>query len=246
MTKSIQPHLHLSEVHEVCILCGNPDRVEKFSMHLLEAEQVAKNRGLVAINGITPDNGIPVSVLTTGMGCPSTAIILEEAYRAGAQYFIRVGSTGALQPGINVGDVLIPHAAIRDERTSLNLAPIAFPAVASPVVSHALETAAVDLNVPVRTGIVWTTDVFYATDPEEYQRWAQYGAICVEMELSTIFIFGSVRGVQTGGIVVVDGNLAEGTMKDSGELGDTSESFTEGEKRAIQVAIKAIDKLFSG
>lgn len=245
MTKSIQPHLHLSEVHEVCILCGNPDRVEKFSMHLREAEQVAKNRGLVAINGITPDNGIPVSVLTTGMGCPSAAIVLEEAYRAGAQYFIRVGSTGALQPGINVGDVLIPYAAIRDERTSLNFAPIAFPAVSSSIVFYALETAAVDLNVPVRTGIVWTTDVFYATDPEEYRRWAHYGAICVEMELSTVFVFGSVRGVQTGGIVVVDGNLAEGTMKDAGELGDIGEAFSEGEKLAIRVAIKAIDKLFS-
>lgn len=246
MTKSIQPHLHLSEVHEVCILCGNPDRVEKFSMHLLEAEQVAKNRGLIAINGITPDSGIPVSVLTTGMGCPSAAIILEEAYRAGAQYFIRVGSTGALQPGINVGDILIPYAAIRDERTSLNLAPIDFPAVASPIVYHALETAAADQNVPVRTGIIWTTDVFYATDPEEWVQYAQYGAISVEMELSTIFVFGSVRGVQTGGIVVVDGNIAEGTMKDAGKLGDTSESFNEGEKQAILVAIKAIEKLFSG
>ncbi|MFX0115252.1 MAG: nucleoside phosphorylase [Candidatus Hodarchaeota archaeon] len=246
MSKKTQPHLHLSEVHKACILCGNPDRVQKIAAYLHDAEQIAKNRGLIAFNGKTPNNKTPISVLTTGMGCPSTAIVLEEAYRAGARYLIRVGSTGALQPGICIGDVLIPYAAIRDERTSLNLAPAEFPAIASPKVSHVLEAASKDLKIPVRTGIVWTTDIFYASDPKEYERWAQCGAICVEMELSTIFVFGSVRGVQTGGIVVVDGNLAEGTMKDSGSLGDTDGLFHEGEEQAISIALNAVDRLFSG
>ncbi|MFX0206227.1 MAG: nucleoside phosphorylase [Candidatus Hodarchaeota archaeon] len=244
MTKNIQPHLHLSEVHEVCILSGNPDRVPRIASHLVDAKQVADNRGLIAFNGKTPQKGIPVTILTTGMGCPSTGIVIEEAYRAGARYLIRIGSTGALQSGIRIGDVLIPYAAIRDERTSQNLAPMEFPAVAAPKVTHALETAARELNIPVRTGIGRTSDVFYASDPTEWQRWAQYGAICVEMEMSTIFVFGSVRGIQTGCIVVVDGNLAEGTKKSEGSLGDTSAKFREGEKRAITIAVRAIENLF--
>ncbi|MFX0117359.1 MAG: nucleoside phosphorylase [Candidatus Hodarchaeota archaeon] len=244
MTKKDQPHLHLSEVHKACLLCGNPDRVEKIAATLLEAELISKNRGLISFNGKTPKNKIPITVLTTGMGCPSTAIVLEEAYRAGARCLIRVGSTGAIQPGIRVGDILIPYAAIRDERTSLNLAPAEFPAIASPDVFRALEVAADDMKISTRTGIVWTTDIFYASNPTEYKRWSRCGAICVEMELSTIFVFGSVRGIQTGGIVVVDGNLAEGTMKDSGSLGDTSGFFAEGEERAIAVAIVAVERLF--
>ncbi|MFX1511803.1 MAG: nucleoside phosphorylase [Promethearchaeota archaeon] len=244
MNKKVQPHLHLAEVHEVCLLSGNPDRVPRIAAHLTGAEKLAENRGLIAYNCKTPQHEIPVTVLTTGMGCPTTAIVIEEAYRAGALYLIRVGSTGALQPGINVGDVIIPYGAIRDERTSRNLAPIEFPAVASPNVTHALKNAAHDLKIPVRTGIVWTSDIFYASNPTEYQRWAQCGAICVEMELSTIFIFGSVREIQTGGIVVVDGNLAEGTMKDEGSLGDTTNRFKVGEEQAIMIAIKAIERLF--
>ncbi len=243
MDKKVQPHLHLSEVHEVCLVAGNPNRVPKIAAHLDKAEQVAENRGLIAYNGKTPQHQIPVTVLTTGMGCPSTAIVIEEAYRAGARYIIRVGSTGALQPGIQVGDVLIPYAAIRDERTSQNLAPIEFPAVASPKVTRALEAAAHDINAPIRTGIVWTSDVFYASDPTEYQRWAQCGAICVEMEAATIFVFGSVRRIQTGGIVVVDGNLAEGTKKNEGSLGDIDTRFKEGEERAIAIAVRAIEKI---
>ncbi|MFQ5981253.1 MAG: nucleoside phosphorylase [Candidatus Heimdallarchaeota archaeon] len=246
MAQNIQPHLHLSEVHEICLLAGNPSRVKKIAATLLESELIAENRGLVAFNGRTPKNKLPISVLTTGMGCPSTAIVIEEAYRAGARYLIRVGSAGALQPSIRIGDVLIPHAAIRDERTSLNLAPAEFPAIASPAIFRVLEGASEDLKIPTRTGIVWTTDVFYASDPTEYKKWARCGAICVEMELSTIFVFGSVRGLQTGGIVVVDGNLAEGTMKDSGALGDTLSLFKEGERQAIAVAIGSVERIFPG
>jgi uridine phosphorylase len=218
--------------------------VKKIAATLLESELIAENRGLVAFNGRTPKKKLPISVLTTGMGCPSTAIVIEEAYRAGARYLIRVGSAGALQPGIRVGDILIPHAAIRDERTSLNLAPAEFPAIASSTVVRALKAGSEALEIPTRTGVVWTTDVFYASDPTEYKKWARCGAICVEMELSTIFVFGSVRGIQTGGVVVIDGNLAEGTMKDSGALGDVSTPFNEGEERAILVAIEAVEKLF--
>lgn len=244
MAKDIQPHLHLSEVHEICLLAGNPSRVKTIAANLLEPELIAENRGLISFNGRTPKKKLPISVLTTGMGCPSTAIVIEEAYRAGARYLIRVGSAGALQPDIRIGDILIPCAAIRDERTSLNHAPAEFPAIASPAVVHALEAASEELNITTRTGIVWTTDVFYASDPTEYKKWARCGAICVEMELSAIFVYGSVRNVQTGGIVVVDGNLAEGTMKDSGTLGDTNSFFSKGERQAIVVALGAVEKLF--
>lgn len=124
-----QPHLHLSRVHKFCLLSGNPDRIPIIAKGLKDSQKIADFRGLVAYNGKTPNENIPVSVLTTGMGCPSTAIILEEAYRAGGQVFIRIGSYGALKPGMVIENIVIPHAAIRDERTSKNLAPLEIPAV---------------------------------------------------------------------------------------------------------------------
>ncbi|MFX0171470.1 MAG: hypothetical protein ACFE9L_06080 [Candidatus Hodarchaeota archaeon] len=88
--KDLQPHLHLAEVNIYCILCGNPDRVSKIATYVKKSEHVASNRGLIAINGYTPNSEIPISILTTGMGCPSTAIVVEEAVRVGAKILIRM------------------------------------------------------------------------------------------------------------------------------------------------------------
>jgi uridine phosphorylase len=177
------------------------------------------------------------------MGSPSTAIILEEAYRAGGRVFIRVGSCGAIKLGMKIGDIVIPYAAIRDERTSINFAPIEFPAVPSPEVYQKLCVSAEELSINYHSGIVWTTDIYYSTDRNEYKNWANCGANSVEMESALLYIYGSVKKVMTGSILVVDGNLAEGTQKDEGAIGDTDEIFKQGVQKAITCAIKAVEML---
>ncbi|UCG90368.1 MAG: nucleoside phosphorylase [Candidatus Heimdallarchaeota archaeon] len=239
----IQPHIQLSKVNRICFLCGNPDRVSRIASFLNEKEKIAENRGLIAFNGKTPNKNVPVTVLTTGMGCPSTAIILEEAFRAGGKVFIRIGSCGALKPGIRVGDIVIPHAAIRDERTSLNLAPVEFPATSSPDIYQKLFESAKKLNIEYYSGIVWTTDVYYSSNQDEYKNWARCGANSVEMESALIFIFGSVKGLEIGSILVVDGNLAEGSQKSEETMGERDEIFQKGERNAIKIALKAIEEL---
>ena len=89
---NLQPHIKLEKVDKVCLISGNPDRVSIIASYLKNSQEVAKYRGLVAFKGATPSKNVPVTVLTTGMGCPSTAIVLEEAYRAGGRIFIRIGS----------------------------------------------------------------------------------------------------------------------------------------------------------
>ncbi|MFX0088138.1 MAG: nucleoside phosphorylase [Candidatus Hodarchaeota archaeon] len=240
---SMQPHLHLSKVHRFCILCGNPDRVSKISKFLVDSVNVAKNRGLIAYEGKTPDGKIPISVLTTGMGCPSTAIIVEEAFRAGGEFFIRIGSCGALKPSLKIGDIIIPYAAVRDEYTSLNLAPKEFPAVASPEMFQQLCHSAEKLGFNYHPGIVWTTDIYYSSVQDLFQKWANCGANSVEMESGFLFIFGSVKKVKTGTILVVDGNLATGTQKSEGSLGDVDSIFQQGEEAVIKITLQAIDEL---
>jgi uridine phosphorylase len=177
------------------------------------------------------------------MGCPSTAIVTEEAFRAGGKFFIRIVSCGALQPGLKIGEVVIPYATIRDEYTSRNLAPIEFPAVASPELFQQLFNTAEELAINYHPGVVWTTDVYYSKEKSGYKKWANCGANSVEMESGFLFIFGSVNNVKTGTILVVDGNLAEGTQKSEGALGDVDNVFQQGEKSAITTALKAIDEL---
>ncbi|MHA2291382.1 MAG: nucleoside phosphorylase [Candidatus Hodarchaeales archaeon] len=239
--KNIQPHLQLSEVHKFCFLSGNPDRVPIIANSLKGAKKVAEKRGLITFEGNTPDLGIPISVLTTGMGCPSTAIVLEEAYRAGARIFIRIGSCGALKVGMNIGDIVLPYAAIRDERTSLNYAPMEFPSAPSPGMYQKLVVSAEKLDLNFHVGIVWTTDIYYSKIHDLFKTWANCGANSVEMESALLFVFGSVKKIKTGSILVVDGNLAEGTQKDEGALGDTEERFDQGIQKAITCAIKAVE-----
>ncbi|MFX0015181.1 MAG: nucleoside phosphorylase [Promethearchaeota archaeon] len=244
MTESrVQPHLHLSKVNKYCLLSGNPDRITNIANYLNGAKKVAENRGLVAFEGRTPRKGIPISALTTGMGCPSSAIVLEEAFRAGGEVFIRIGSCGALQPGMRIGEVVIPFAAIRDERTSLNYASIEFPAVSSPEIFQNLCESAKKLNFNYHAGIVWTTDVYYSSNQDSYKIWAKCGANSVEMESALLFVYGSVNKMRTGSILVIDGNLAEGTQKDEGILGDYNEIFQSGERNAILTAINTIEEI---
>lgn len=239
--KPIQSHIRLSEVNKKCFLCGNPDRVVKIANYLTDAEKVAENRGLITYNGYTPDNQVPVSIITTGMGCPSTGIVLEEVYQAGGKILIRIGSCGALQSGIKVGDVIIPYAAIRDERTSLSLAPIEFPAAASPEIFLALCKSADSQGFTYYPGIVWTSDVFYNPDPNHYKIWANAGANSVEMESSLLFTFGTVKRLKIGTILVVDGNLADGSQNIGDRVKENKILFDNGTDSMIKCAIHTIE-----
>ncbi|MHA1972539.1 MAG: nucleoside phosphorylase [Candidatus Hodarchaeales archaeon] len=242
-----QPHIELEEVDKVCFLSGNPDRVPNIAKHLKNSQEIARHRGLVAYGGQTPTKEINVTVLSTGMGCPSNAIVLEEAYRAGARIFIRIGSTGSLLPGPDngIGTIFIPFAAIRDDGVSPRLVPIEFPAVANPIIYQKLVQAAKELDIHFHSGIVWSTDIYYSTDPYKFRQWSKYGANCVEMESSTLFTFPALKDekVMVGTILTSDGNLEDKTNIYSGDIKKNIDLFNKGVQNTIKCAIKAIELL---
>jgi uridine phosphorylase len=214
--------------------------------NLVNSEKVADHRGLVAYKGVTPKNQTPVTILTTGMGTGSSSIVLEEAYRAGGRVFIRIGSTGSFQPGDGIGSIFIPHAAIRDEGTSKQLIPIEFPATATPSLHVNLCNTAANLGINYKTGVVWTTDIYY--DPAgitRYKKWINYGMVCVEMESSTLFIFGSLKGkdVSVATILTSDGNVEEQNSIYVGDLTDNNQVFAEGVQKTIDIVIETIEKM---
>src|SRR5205085_7325304 len=105
----------------------------------------ASNREYVSWNGEL--EGERVTVTSTGIGCPSAAIAVEELHACGADTFVRVGTAGGMQQHVLVGDLVIAEAAVRDEGTSPQYVPLAFPAVASPEVTVALRDGAAALGV---------------------------------------------------------------------------------------------------
>ncbi len=123
-------HLHIKEgdVGRYVLLPGDPGRCEKIAAYFDDAHFVSQNREYVIWTGSLL--GEKVSVASTGIGCPSTAIAVEELVDVGADTFIRVGSSGAMQPHARMGDVAIITGAIRDEGTTSHYLPIEFPAIA--------------------------------------------------------------------------------------------------------------------
>lgn len=227
------------------LLPGDPKRSERISKHFDESRRVAEYRQFITYTGNY--RGVPVSVTSTGIGCPSTAIAVEELRRIGADTLIRVGTTGALQEDIDIGDIVIAHAAVRMDGATRAYVPIEYPAVASLEVSNALIEAARRLGVPHRLGIVWTSDAFYAEDPELVSRWGRAGVLSVEMECSMLFTLCGLRGLRSGAILAVDGNLIRGEKKGEFEPGERKGELDERVQEAIdletRVALDAIRML---
>ena len=130
MNDEKQYHIGLKkgEIGRYVILPGDPGRVPKIAEYLDDAMEVAFKREYRTFTGTV--DGIKVSVTSTGIGCPSTAIAVEELIKCGAEVFIRVGTSGSLQPEVGVGDLAVSTAAVREEGTSKQYVPVTYPAVA--------------------------------------------------------------------------------------------------------------------
>ncbi|MHA2175966.1 MAG: nucleoside phosphorylase [Candidatus Hodarchaeales archaeon] len=243
--KPLQPHIKVSKVDEYCLIAGNPDRVPVIASYLKDTEKVADHRGLPVFKGKTPTKEIPVTVVTTGMGTPSTAIVLEEIYRAGGKTIIRIGSTGSLLPNQDhgIGSIYIPYGAIRDDGASRKIAPLEVPAVAFPDIFQALCKTAESMNIKYFTGLVWTSDIYYNENPDHFKVWVPYNATCVEMESSFLFTFGLKRNLRTGTILTSDGNLNDSKSIYTGEIKKHEKQFEIGVKNTITCAIITIENL---
>jgi uridine phosphorylase len=221
-------HLHIKEgdVGRYVLLPGDPGRCEKIAEYFDNPHFVSQNREYVIWTGTLL--GEKVSVASTGIGCPSTAIAVEELVDVGADTFIRVGSSGAMQPEARMGDVAIITGAIRDEGTSTHYLPVEFPAVADMDVVLSLREAAAELKIPYHVGISQTKDSFYgevertrmpmaAHLAERWNAWVAGGAVCSEMEAAAIFILASIYRKRAGGAMLIINNsdLAEISQDDA-------------------------------
>jgi uridine phosphorylase len=211
MAEEPQFHIRLrhGDVGRYVLLPGDPGRVPLIARHLDEARELAHNREYVTYTGTL--GGTAVSVTSTGIGAPSTAIAIEELAAIGADTFIRVGTAGSIGKDVRSGELVVATAAVRDEGTSGHYLPYCFPAVASHDVFTALISAARRLGQPYRCGIIRSTDAFYAdVAPETIPHhdyplhlWEHAGVLASEMEAAALFVVAALRKVRAGAIVAV-------------------------------------------
>lgn len=240
----MQPHIMvgIGDIEKYVLVPGDPRRVEKIASFFDESRKVGDYRGYLTYTGSVDEIGI--SACSTGIGCPSTAIAVEELAKIGAETLIRVGTTGGLQPEIDVGDIVIATAAVRAEGTTRNFVPIEFPAVADFNVVSALIQAAEKSKKKVHCGTVLTTDAFYSDNIEVLKSWSKSNILSIEMECSAIFTLASLKKLKAGAILAVDGNILKGIKKgefEPGEkTGELDERVQEAIKEEIRIAIQAI------
>lgn len=141
-------------------LCGDPARVERIAEGWLDPREVCSVREYRIVSGEL--DGLPVSAASTGIGAPSTAVLIEELAKLGAETFIRVGNSGGLCPKLDLGELVITSGSVRDDGTSRSYVTPEFPAVAHHRVVGELERAATERGLTHHVGITWSLDAFYA------------------------------------------------------------------------------------
>ncbi len=211
------------DVAPYVFVCGDPDRVGRISALWEEYREVCRIREYVIHTG-TKD-GVEMTVASTGIGGPSTAVMIEELAKLGAQVVIRVGNSGALADHVALGDYVISTASLRDEGTSKSYIRPDYPAAAHYEIVQALVDAAAKVDTPAHTGVTWSVDGFYARNKvltpdgglasmsfngfeqsgmnEMVQNCKNAGILNVEMESAVVLTLCSLFGIRAGCICTV-------------------------------------------
>lgn len=205
----MQYHIHCKpgDIGRYVFLPGDPGRCESIAKLFENPVHIGMNREYNIYTGYLM--GEKVSVCSTGIGGPSAAIAMEELVALGANTFIRIGTCGGIDLDVLPGDVVIATGAIRYEHTSLEYAPLEFPAVPDFSVAAALKAAADELGFRAHMGVVQCKDSFYgqhspAKSPVSYEllqkweSWKKLGVKASEMESAALFVVASALGVRCG------------------------------------------------
>jgi DeoD family purine-nucleoside phosphorylase len=184
---------------ERVLLPGDPGRALALAQLLIEQPKMFNHhRGLWGYTGPAGIDGQPLTIQSTGMGGPSAAIVLHELIALGARRAIRVGTCGALDPALELGDLVVAREAIAADGASAALGG------GDRVSADSNLLARLRASAPSATvGTIASTDVFYEADADRGTLWRKQGAIAVEMESAALFTVGERAGIQVACLLTV-------------------------------------------
>lgn len=182
--------------------------------------------------------GLDVAVFNTPVGAPAAVAIFEAVVALGARKFIGCGGAGIVREGFDVGHVIVPTGAVRDEGTSHHYAPVHENVFPHPLALDAIDAELTAAGVPHDRGITWTTDAFFRETPAKVARRRDQGCICVEMEASAMFAAAAFRGVTYGQLLYAGDDV-------SAEEWDHRhwEKQTSARERLLDLAVSAVCRL---
>jgi DeoD family purine-nucleoside phosphorylase len=198
---------------ESVLLPGDPRRAKYIAENFFEgARLVTDERGLLGYTGTY--DGKPVSVQTTGMGCPSTAIVVDELIQLGARNLLRVGTCGGYHPEMELGDLVIATAATPQDGTVSSLTRgVPYAPAAHFDMVHASYHAAEKSGHRWFVGPIVSADLFYDTEEDPQSLWHSLGILAVEMEASVIFTLAAMSGLRAGCLLAVSDAIGSGKVE---------------------------------
>ncbi|MRI32739.1 uridine phosphorylase [Endozoicomonas sp. OPT23] len=232
----------------VAIVPGDPERVARIAALMDDAKALASTREFTSYLGYL--DGKPVVVCSTGIGGPSTSIAVEELAQLGVDTFLRVGTTGAIQENVNVGDVIVTTGSVRLDGASLHFAPMEFPAVADFVCTSALVDSARDAGKEPHVGVTASSDTFYPGQ-ERYDtvsgrvvrrfqnsmaEWQAMGVLNYEMESATLLTMCASNGWKAGCVAGVIVNRTQQEIPDESLMKNT-------ESNVVAIVVEAARKM---
>lgn len=241
-----QPHIRLQpdEKLRCAILPGDPARIDRILPFLTDARELAFHREYRSAVGYY--KGVKMLALSTGIGGASMSIAVEEMWRIGIRWAVRIGSAGALQEKVELGDLVIANGAVRDDGASRTYVPESYPAVPDPDLMQACLRAARKQGFRYHSGIVRSHDSFYTEQEERIcQEWSARGVLASDMETAALFTVGMLRGMRTGSIlnnvVRYHADSAEGISA----YADGETLTAAGERAEILTALEALAEVAS-
>lgn len=234
----------------LAIVPGDPERVKRIAELMDNPIFLASHREYTSFLAFIDNT--PVVICSTGIGGPSTSIAVEELAQLGVNTFLRVGTTGAIQPNVNVGDVIVTTGSVRLDGASLHFAPMEFPAVANFEATSALVSACRDSGIEPHVGITASSDTFYPGQ-ERYdtvsgrvirrfagsmEEWQALGVLNYEMESATLFTMCASQGWRAGCVAGVIVNRTQQEIPNEITMKQT-------EVNAVSIVLAAAKKLLA-
>ena len=239
-----QPHIQLDEtVNAPCALMpGDPKRVDVIASCLDNVQELTFNREYRSIVGTY--KGMRVIGICTGMGGASVAIAVEELKNIGVHTLMRIGSAGAMQTGIDLGDLIICEGAIREDGASKTYVNPDYPAVPDyRLIKHCADVAK-ENNWPYHVGIVQSHESFYHDENDEQSEyWHKKGVLGSDFETAALYCVGRIRGVHTASILNNVVLWGQDTSDSIGDYQSGANKTAEGEKREVLTALEAMYRL---
>ena len=227
--KEPQPHIQLTNAVDTdcAVVVGDPARVDVVAKFLDEPEKIMENREYRTVTGTY--KGRKILVMSTGIGAPSAAIGIEELHNIGVKTVIRVGSCGALQPEIGLGDLLVGEGIVRDDGLTKKYAPEIYPAVPS----FRLLALAKKYAPQAHFGLIRSHDGVEAF-------WAKKGVLGCDMESGALAVVGRLRGMETlsilNNVVLCNGDLADSINS----LVNSADLVAKGQDESIKLALNIL------